>query len=92
MAMFYEVLCFFFPVAIRQYEEKQLRSQQERARKRLQFSNQISRLQSQLDYERKRNTRTTVRKLAESISADESSIAALKEEEKALLKVTRLTV
>ena len=30
----------------------------------------------------------TVRKLAESISADESSIAALKEEEKALLKVT----
>ena len=41
----------------RQYEEKQLRNQQERARKKLEFSNQISRLQNQLEYEHKRNTR-----------------------------------
>ena len=41
----------------RQYEEKQLRNQQDRARKKLEFSNQISRLQNQLEYEHKRNTR-----------------------------------
>ena len=40
----------------RQYEEKQLRSQQERAKKRLEFSNQISRLQNQLQYEKQRKT------------------------------------
>lgn len=40
----------------RQYEEKQLQSQQERTKKRLEFSNQISRLQNQLQYEKKKNT------------------------------------
>ena len=50
--LFHGQLCFG-----RQYEEKQLRNQQERARKKLEFSNQISRLQNQLEYEHKRNTR-----------------------------------
>ena len=34
----------------RQYEEKQLKSQQERAKKRLEFTNQESRLQNQVCY------------------------------------------
>ncbi len=40
----------------RQYEEKQLKGQQGRAQKRLEFANQVSRLQNQLAYERKRDT------------------------------------
>ena len=40
----------------RQYEEKQLKGQQERARRRLEFANQVSRLQNQLAYEKQRDT------------------------------------
>ena len=40
----------------RQYEEKQLKGQQERAQRRLEFANQESRLQNQLAYERQRDT------------------------------------
>ena len=40
----------------RQYEEKQLKGQQERDRKRLEFNNQVSRLQNQLAYEEQRDT------------------------------------
>ena len=46
---------FFCPVH-RQYEEKQLKGQQERAQRRLEFANQVSRLQNQLAYEKQRDT------------------------------------
>jgi structural maintenance of chromosome 1 len=39
---------------IRQYEERELKSQQERAKKRLEFENQINRISTQLEYEQKR--------------------------------------
>ena len=46
-----------FPLtSLRQYEEKQLKGQQERAQRRLEFANQESRLQNQLAYERQRDT------------------------------------
>ena len=45
-----------FLTLYRQYEEKQLRGQQERAQRRLEFMNQISRLQNQLAYEKQRDT------------------------------------
>lgn len=41
---------------IRHYEEKELRAQQERAKKRLEFENQRSKLVNQLEYERSRDT------------------------------------
>lgn len=41
---------------IRQYEEKELRAQQERAKRRLEFENQRSKLVNQLEYERSRDT------------------------------------
>ena len=44
------------PAGCRQYEEKQLKGQQERARRRLEFANQVSRLQNQLAYEKQRDT------------------------------------
>merc|ERR1711962_769505 len=39
---------------IRQYEERELKTQQERAKKRLEFENQINRITTQLEYEQKR--------------------------------------
>ena len=45
---------------IRQYEEKQLSKQQEKAKKRLEFANHQSKLQSQLDFEKRRNTKGQV--------------------------------
>merc|ERR1712096_501990 len=39
---------------IRQYEERELKSQQERAKKKLEFDNQINRVSTQLEYEQKR--------------------------------------
>merc|ERR1719225_643449 len=39
---------------IRQYEERELKSQQEKAKKKLDFENQINRITTQLEYEQKR--------------------------------------
>merc|ERR1719471_1234729 len=39
---------------IRQYEERELKTQQERAKKKLEFENQINRITTQLEYEQKR--------------------------------------
>merc|ERR1711978_697082 len=41
---------------IRQYEERELKTQQERAKKKLEFENQINRITTQLEYEQKRET------------------------------------
>ena len=41
---------------IRQYEERELRAQQDRAKKRLDFENQKSRLLNQLEFEQSRDT------------------------------------
>ena len=45
------------PPPSRQYEEKQLAGQQERAQRKLRFEDQKSRLQNQLAYERQRDTK-----------------------------------
>lgn len=72
---------------IRQYEEKQLKAQQERAQRRLEFSNQESRLMNQLEYEKGRDTKAQLRKLEESMAADEVEIEKLRGEEKEKLKI-----
>jgi structural maintenance of chromosome 1 len=71
----------------RQYEEKQLHNQQMRSKKKLEFANQISRLENQLEYERRRDTKSIIRKLMGSIADDEKSIDALEAQEEDLLKV-----
>lgn len=43
-------------IFIRQYEERELQIQQERAKKRLEFENQKFRLQNQIEFERSRDT------------------------------------
>lgn len=45
---------------IRQYEERELRSQQERAKKRMEFENQCNRIYNQLDFEKQRDTESNV--------------------------------
>merc|ERR1712043_21465 len=39
---------------IRQYEEKELKTQQDKEKKKLEYENQINRITNQLEYERKR--------------------------------------
>eukprot|EP00731_Ephydatia_muelleri_P024127 Em0016g398a len=77
----FEEFCISIGVPhIRHFEEKQLKGQQEKAQKQLEFSNQESRLKNQLEYELKRDTSANVKKLAASIAADESSIATLQKD------------
>lgn len=45
---------------IRQYEERELRSQQERAKKRMEYDNQCNRINNQLDFENQRDTESNV--------------------------------
>ncbi|XP_077988808.1 structural maintenance of chromosomes protein 1A-like [Glandiceps talaboti] len=72
---------------IRQYEEKELRTQQERAKKRLEFENQKSRLTNQLEYERSRDTDANVKKWSKQIEHDEKELKKLKDEETKQMKV-----
>ena len=71
---------------IRQYEEKQLSKQQEKAKKRLEFANHQSKLQSQLDFEKRRNTKGQVKKYEDQLITDENALAELEKEEKVQLK------
>lgn len=43
---------------IRQYEDRELRAQEERKKKRLEFEKQINRISSNLDFERSRDTQS----------------------------------
>jgi hypothetical protein len=52
----YTYFLLFFIIIFRQYEERELQIQQERAKKRLEFENQKFRLQNQIEFERSRDT------------------------------------
>jgi hypothetical protein len=52
----YTYIHLFFIIIFRQYEERELQIQQERAKKRLEFENQKFRLQNQIEFERSRDT------------------------------------
>lgn len=43
---------------IRQYEDRELRAQEERKQKRLEFQKQINRISSNLEFERSRDTQS----------------------------------
>merc|ERR1719330_113523 len=63
---------------IRQYEERELKSQQERAKRKLEFENQINRITTQLEYERKREEQLqqNVRKFERSVQDVEDQLEA----------------
>ncbi|XP_041349100.1 structural maintenance of chromosomes protein 1A-like [Gigantopelta aegis] len=72
---------------IRQYEERELRIQQEREKKRLEFQNQKFRLQNQIEFERSRDTGENVLKWEKTVQTDERELEKVKNEEQKHMKV-----
>jgi len=72
---------------IRQYEERELEVQEDRARKRLEFENQKQRLLNQLEFEKSRDSRDNVRKWEKTVADDEKEQEKLKKEESKHMKV-----
>lgn len=66
---------------IRQYEEKELQAQQERAKKRLEFENQKYRLINQLEYEQFKNTSADVEKWTNEVKTDDAEYEKSKKAE-----------
>merc|ERR1712130_456848 len=68
---------------IRQYEERELKSQQEKAKKKLDFENQINRITTQLEYEQKREEQLqqNVRKFERMVQDVEDQLEASKKNE-----------
>ncbi|XP_075230606.1 structural maintenance of chromosomes protein 1A-like [Lycorma delicatula] len=59
---------------IRQYEERELRSQQERAKKRLEFENQRNRIMNQLEFEKMKDTKNNVLRWERAVCDDEDEL------------------
>merc|ERR1719412_3586244 len=65
---------------IRQYEERELKSQQDREKKKMEYENQINRISNQLEYERKREEQllTNQRKFERTVQDDEDALETAK--------------
>jgi len=66
---------------IRHYEERELRSQQERARRRMEFDNLRHKLENQLECERSQDTEELVKKWQKTVKDNEKEVDRVKEEE-----------
>ncbi|KAK2580141.1 hypothetical protein KPH14_012415 [Odynerus spinipes] len=66
---------------IRQYEERELRSQQERAKKRMEFENQCNRIYNQLDFEKQRDTESNVLRWERAVQDAEDKLESAKQTE-----------
>ncbi|CAG0898742.1 unnamed protein product [Darwinula stevensoni] len=73
---------------IRQYEERELRSQQERAKRRLEFEDQKNRILNQLEFEKSRDTNNNVQRWERAVQDDEDELERCKEaEQKQMAKI-----
>merc|ERR1719322_1251034 len=65
---------------IRQYEERELKTQQDREKKKLEYENQINRISNQLEYERKREDQllANVQKFERTVQDDEDGLETAK--------------
>merc|ERR1719242_592932 len=65
---------------IRQYEEKELKTQQDKEKKKLEYENQINRITNQLEYERKREDQllSNVQKFERTVQDDEDGLETAK--------------
>merc|ERR1719414_1290845 len=72
---------------IRQYEERELKTQQERAKKKLEFENQINRITTQLEYEQKREDQ-----LQENVTKFERSVQDVEDQLEASKKAESVTM
>ncbi|VEL16137.1 unnamed protein product [Protopolystoma xenopodis] len=66
----------------RQYEDRELRIARERDRKRLEFTNQLQRINNQLEYEKSRDTEASVRRWDETVNSEKAEIDKCKKQEK----------
>lgn len=66
---------------IRQYEERELVLQQERAKKRADFDQQIDRIASRLDFEKTKDTTINVQRWERSVQDEEDSLERCKQAE-----------
>lgn len=71
---------------IRQYEERELRTQQERAKRRMEFEDQKNRIQNQLDFERTRDTKDNVLRWERAVQDDEDALESAKQAEQKQLQ------
>ncbi|EFX81640.1 hypothetical protein DAPPUDRAFT_211085 [Daphnia pulex] len=78
----FEEFCSQIGVAnIRQYEERELRTQQERTKKRLEFESQKNRILNQLEFERSRDTQAIVERWERSVRDDQEELERAKQAE-----------
>ncbi|KAL4379837.1 hypothetical protein GQ457_02G003900 [Hibiscus cannabinus] len=66
---------------IREYEENQLKAAKNMAEERLSLSNQLAKLKYQLEYERKRDVESRIKKLESSISSLENDLKLVHKKE-----------
>lgn len=68
-------------VNIRQYEERELRAQQERAKKRMEYDAQIDRISSNLEFEKSRDTQKNVIRWERTVQDAEDELEAARQAE-----------
>ncbi|CAG9862762.1 unnamed protein product [Phyllotreta striolata] len=66
---------------IRQYEDRDLREQEERKKKRFEFEKQINKITSNLDFERSRDTQSNVSRWERTVNDDEEKLETCKKQE-----------
>ncbi|XP_044268886.1 structural maintenance of chromosomes protein 1A [Tribolium madens] len=66
---------------IRQYEDRELRAQEERKQKRLEFQKQINRITSNLEFERSRDTQNNVSRWERTVNDEEERLETCKKQE-----------
>lgn len=66
---------------IRQYEDRELRAQEERKQKRLEFQMQINRITSNLEFERSRDTQSNVSRWERTVNDEEEKLETAKKQE-----------
>ncbi|KAF5272683.1 hypothetical protein FQA39_LY07710 [Lamprigera yunnana] len=66
---------------IRQYEDRELRAQEERKQKRLEFQKQINRISSNLEFERSRDTQSNVSRWERTVNDEEERLESCKKQE-----------
>ncbi|XP_017771706.1 PREDICTED: structural maintenance of chromosomes protein 1A [Nicrophorus vespilloides] len=66
---------------IRQYEDRELRTQEERKQKRFEFQKQINRITSNLEFERSRDTQSNVSRWERTVNDEEERLETCKKQE-----------
>ncbi|KAB7504239.1 Structural maintenance of chromosomes protein 1A, partial [Armadillidium nasatum] len=75
---------------IRQYEERELRAQTDRANKRFDFENQKNRILNQLEFEKSRDTQSNVARWERTVQDDEDALEQAKQaEQKQMAEIDR---